>query len=42
VKQAASPGDEIELHFLPAEALHCCHSASFAAWVLNHGVKLAG
>jgi predicted nucleotidyltransferase len=35
-------GDEIELHFFPAEALQHHHSASFAAWVLNHGVKLAG
>jgi len=35
-------GDDIELHFFPAEALECHHKASFAAWVLNHGVKLAG
>jgi predicted nucleotidyltransferase len=35
-------GDDIELHFFPAEALQHHHKASFAAWVLNHGVKLAG
>lgn len=35
-------GDEIELHFLPAEALQRHHNTSFAAWVLRHGVKLAG
>ena len=35
-------GDDIELHFFPAEALQRRHPASFAAWVLNHGVKLAG
>ena len=35
-------GDDIELHFFPAEALEHHHNASFAAWVLHHGVKLAG
>jgi hypothetical protein len=40
--QRASAGDEIELHFFPTEALQHHHSASFAAWVINHGVKLAG
>jgi len=35
-------GDDIELHFFPAEALQHHHSASFAAWVLHHGVRLAG
>ena len=35
-------GDDIELHFFPAEALQHHHKASFAAWVLNHGVRLAG
>ncbi len=35
-------GDDIELHFFPAEALQRHHKASFAAWVLNHGVRLAG
>lgn len=35
-------GDDVELHFFPAESLQRHHSASFAAWVLNHGVKLAG
>jgi predicted nucleotidyltransferase len=34
-------GDDIELHFFPAEALQHHHKASFAAWVLNHGVRLA-
>ena len=35
-------GDDIELHFFPAEMLQPHHDASFAAWVLNHGVRLAG
>jgi predicted nucleotidyltransferase len=35
-------GDDIELHFFPAEALQHRHSASFATWVLDHGVRLAG
>ena len=35
-------GDDIELHFLPAGALQRHHNASFAAWVLHHGVKLTG
>ncbi len=40
--QGASAGDDIELHFFPAAALQRHHNASFAAWVLNHGVKLTG
>jgi predicted nucleotidyltransferase len=35
-------GDDIELHFFPAEAIQHHHDASFTAWVLNHGVRLAG
>ncbi len=35
-------GDDIELHFFPAQALQHHHNASFAAWVLDHGVRLAG
>jgi predicted nucleotidyltransferase len=35
-------GDDIELHFFPAAALAHHHNASFAAWILRHGVKLAG
>lgn len=35
-------GDDIELHFFPAKALQHRHPASFATWVLTHGVKLAG
>jgi predicted nucleotidyltransferase len=35
-------GDDIELHFFSAESLQRHHQASFAAWVLGHGVKLAG
>lgn len=35
-------GDEIELHFFSAKSLHRRNDASFAAWVLNHGVRLAG
>jgi predicted nucleotidyltransferase len=34
-------GDDIELHFFAAESLQHHHSASFAAWVLDHGVRLA-
>jgi hypothetical protein len=30
------------LHFFPAEAIQHHHDASFTAWVLNHGVRLAG
>ena len=33
-------GDDIELHFFPAEALHDHDEAGFAAWVLRHGVRL--
>jgi len=35
-------GDDVEPHFFPAEALEHRHDASFAAWILNHGVKFAG
>jgi predicted nucleotidyltransferase len=35
-------GDDIELHFFSAEMLHRRHNASFANWVIRHGVKLAG
>jgi len=35
-------GDDIELHLFPAESLQHHHSASFAAWVLDHGVRLTG
>ena len=38
----AEAGDDIELHFFPTASLHHHQSASFASWVLNHGVKLAG
>ncbi|MBN1362074.1 MAG: nucleotidyltransferase domain-containing protein [Sedimentisphaerales bacterium] len=34
--------DDIELHFFPAESLQHHHSASFAAWVLDHGIRLVG
>ncbi len=33
-------GDEVEIHFLPAKALKECDAASFAAWVLTHGVEV--
>jgi len=33
-------GDDIELHFFPAGALHHHHNASFAAWVLDHGIRI--
>jgi predicted nucleotidyltransferase len=35
-------GDEVELHFFYAKSLQRHSDASFAAWVLNHGVRLAG
>ncbi len=35
-------GDDIELHFFPAKAVQHHHNASFAAWVLQHGLRLAG
>jgi predicted nucleotidyltransferase len=33
-------GDDIEVHFLPAETLTERDPAGFAAWVLTHGVQL--
>jgi predicted nucleotidyltransferase len=33
-------GDDIELHFLPAESLENAPRASFAAYVLRHGVRI--
>jgi predicted nucleotidyltransferase len=33
-------GDEIEIHFFPAESLDHPPVASFAAYVLNQGVRL--
>lgn len=33
-------GDDIELHFFPAEAIQHHHKASFAAWVLDHGIRI--
>src|SRR6266446_3303030 len=35
-------GDDIELHYFPAHALESSDSASFAAYVLHHGVPIAG
>lgn len=33
-------GDDIELHFFPAELLENPPAASFAAYVQNHGVRI--
>ena len=33
-------GDDVEIHFLPAKALQERDDASFAAWVLTHGVEV--
>jgi predicted nucleotidyltransferase len=33
-------GDRVELHIFPAAALKHCEPASFAAYVLRHGVKV--
>jgi len=35
-------GDEVEVHFLPVKALHERDDASFAAWILAHGVEVRG
>ncbi len=34
-------GDDVELHLLPAQALEQPDPASFAAWVLSHGVEVS-
>jgi len=34
-------GDDIELHFFPAEALTHAEPASFAAYILSHGIPVA-
>jgi len=33
-------GDELELHFFPAEALDAPSPASFARYVLDHGLRI--
>ncbi|MBZ0170406.1 Nucleotidyltransferase domain protein [Candidatus Methylomirabilis lanthanidiphila] len=33
-------GDDIELHFFPARSLHQPEPASFAAYILGHGVAI--
>jgi predicted nucleotidyltransferase len=38
VEMREQAGDDIEVHFLPAESLDAPPSASFAAYVLRHGV----
>ena len=35
-------GDDIELHYFPAQALESSEPASFAAYVLHHGVPVEG
>jgi predicted nucleotidyltransferase len=34
-------GDDVEVHFLPAQALQEHDPAGFAAWVLAHGAEVA-
>ncbi len=34
-------GDDIDIHFFPAEALTHAEPASFAAYILKHGVPVA-
>jgi predicted nucleotidyltransferase len=34
-------GDDVEVHFLPAQTLEEHDPAGFAAWVLAHGVEVA-
>jgi predicted nucleotidyltransferase len=34
-------GDDVEIHFFSAESLTHRDPASFAAWVLKHGVELS-
>jgi hypothetical protein len=33
-------GDDMELHYFPAHTLESCDPASFAAYVLRHGVPI--
>ena len=33
-------GDDVEIHFIPAKTLQERDEASFAAWVLTHGVEV--
>ena len=33
-------GDDVEVHFFPAELLRERDPAGFAAWVIDHGVEL--
>jgi len=33
-------GDDVEVHFLPAQALQEHDPAGFAAWVMAHGVEV--
>ncbi len=34
-------GDDIEVHFFPAEALQQADSASFTAYILEHGLPIS-
>ncbi len=34
-------GDDLEIHFFPSEALTNAEPASFAAYVLKHGIRIA-
>lgn len=34
-------GDDVEVHLFSAKSLTRCDPASFAAWVLSHGVELS-
>lgn len=33
-------GDDIELHLFPAEAVRSPEPASFARWIMDHGIRL--
>ena len=41
VEVQTEAGDDIEIHFFPADALQDPDTASFAAYVIRHGVRLA-
>jgi len=34
-------GDDVEVHLFSAKSLIRCDPASFAAWVLSHGIELS-
>jgi predicted nucleotidyltransferase len=34
-------GDDVEVHLFSAKSLTMCDPASFAAWVISHGIELS-